>query len=101
MPVAGRKLFGFRDFDNTVLFAFPHLLLAAPGAERGVVGDFALTGLAFRHFNIFVLPYCCRLLSLRLVMVLAGIELIWKGRPIGRLFLFSTKINKKLVKSVH
>lgn len=52
-------------------------------------------------FDIFVLPYCCRLLSLRLVMVLAGIELILKGRPIGRLFLFSTKINKKLVKSVH
>ena len=48
MPVTGRKLFGLWDFDNTVLFALPHLLLAAPGAERSVVGDFALTGLAFR-----------------------------------------------------
>ena len=30
---------------KTLLFL---LLLAAPRAERGVVGDFALTGLAFR-----------------------------------------------------
>lgn len=47
-PAAGWKLLRLRHLDNAVLFALPHLLLAAPRAERGVVGDFALTGLAFR-----------------------------------------------------